>query len=69
MEYTEEEIKELKEEIGKIDTFLPENKTSYVWNWYKRITGSLERQPCSCGSSAKHWNRALTSIREFLQDK
>lgn len=69
MEYTEEEIRELKEEIGKIDAFLPDNKMSFVWNWYKRINNSTERQPCGCGSAAGHWNRALTSIREFLKDK
>lgn len=69
IEYTEEELKELKEEMSKIGAFLPDSKMSFVWSWYKRINNTTEPQPCSCASSGKHWKKAVDSINGWLNDK
>ena len=65
--FTEEEYKELREKIDPIKEFLPEFLLNYIWGSYKKITKSQEPQPCSCGSAAKHWIKAVASIREFIK--
>jgi hypothetical protein len=65
--YTEEEYKELKEFITNLGMNLPEDKLNYVWENYKRITGSTEQTPCSCQSSSGLWIKAVNTIREFVK--
>ena len=64
--YTEEEYRELKQITDGITTHIPNDKMGWVWNNYKKITGSNETQPCSCGSAAGHWKRAVEEIRNFI---
>lgn len=68
MIYTEEELKELKEVMEEVNksSFLPESQLSYIWNNHVKIQGKPERQPCSCGSAAKHWKKAMNTINTYL---
>jgi hypothetical protein len=66
--YTYEELAELKEFITNLGHNLAEDKMNYVWENYKRITGSNEPTPCSCGSSASLWIKAVTAIRTYIQE-
>ena len=62
----EQQYLEAKEKLVRIKEFLPESELSYIWNTYKSITGSIENQPCSCGSAAGHWGKAVNVIREWI---
>jgi hypothetical protein len=64
--YTEEEYIELKNVVDAIGAYIPNDKMNYIWNNYKKITGSRESTPCSCGSAASHWRRAVDEIRNFI---
>ena len=66
--YTEEELKELKEVVGSM-THLQEHQSNFIWNNYKRIANTNERQPCFCKASAGLWAKAVNTIRQFLDDK
>ena len=66
--YTYEEISQLKDFITNLGLNLPEDRLTYVWENYKRITGSNENQPCSCQSSAGLWVKAVTAIRTYVQE-
>ena len=65
--YTEAEYNELKEVVNGITTHIPNDKMHYIWNNYKKITRSTEATPCSCGSAASHWRRAVDEIRSFIK--
>lgn len=65
--YTNEEFRELVAFANTVKDFIPEDKASYVWNNYKKISGDNSKQPCSCGSSASHWRRAMEGIREYIK--
>jgi len=64
--YTEEAYLELKQKIEPIKDFLPESLLPYIWDNYKLISGSQEPRPCSCGSAANHWIKAVKVIRDFI---
>ena len=66
MDYTNEELKELKEVMGSITSRIPQDKVSYIWNNYKRISGDKSNQPCTCKSSAGLWGKAVETIRTYL---
>lgn len=70
MEYnfSTEEIEVMRENMSKIKTHIPENLTRWVWNTYRKINNSNEKQPCSCGSSANLWRKAVTTINNFLKE-
>jgi len=69
MEYkfSKEEIATMRKKMSSFTTHIPTGLTGYIWNTYKKIKGSQERQPCSCGSAAKHWKKAVDSINSFLK--
>ena len=68
MEYTENELKELREVIGSITDRIPQDKVSYIWNNYKKISGDKSNQPCTCKSSAGLWGNALKTITTYLKE-
>lgn len=68
MQYTEDELKELREVIGSITDRIPQDKVSYVWNNYKRISGDKAPQPCTCKSSGGLWSKALQTIVTYLKE-
>lgn len=69
MEYTKEELDELKEKMGSFTSMLPTNLTGYVWENYKKISGNItEPKPCMCKSSGGLWAKAVNTIREYLKN-
>ena len=64
--YTEAEYTELKNVADAISAYIPNDKMGFIWNNYKKITKSTEPQPCSCGSAASHWRRAVDEIKRFI---
>lgn len=68
MLYQKEEFLELKRVVGEINDFIPEHQAGYIWNHYKKVVGTNENQPCSCGSSAKHWKKAVSALRDYIQN-
>ena len=46
---------------------IPTNLADTVWYLHLKISGTKEPKPCLCGSSAKHWLRAYTTIKDFVQ--
>jgi hypothetical protein len=68
VEYTAEELEELRTTLGSMGGYLAKDKTGYIWNNYKRITGSKENQPCTCPSSGKLWQKAINAINTYLKE-
>ena len=68
VEYTEKEIAQMKQILSVINNTgnIPNNHQGLIWNRYKQITGSKEKQPCSCPSAAKHWYKATMAIAKYL---
>jgi len=66
--FTIEEYQQLKEVIIPIKEFLPDNQLRFVWDSYMRLEERREPQPCSCGSAAKYWAAAVTSLKQFIKE-
>ena len=64
--YTEADYKELKEVIDSIGAYIPHDRMAYIWSNHNKILKTNEGQPCSCGSAAGHWRRAVETIRNFI---
>lgn len=64
---TEEEYLELKDKIQSIKDYLPEMLLNYVWGTYRKITKSNEHQPCSCGSAAGLWRKAVDVLQDYIK--
>ena len=67
--FTEEELKEMQEFLLGITDYIPEAKGPYVWDMYKKISGSNENRPCYCGSSANLWRKAITTMRDYVKEQ
>jgi hypothetical protein len=65
--YTQEEYIELVETIQSITTHIPNDKMGWIWSNHNKILKTNEGQPCSCGSAASHWKRAVQTIRDFIK--
>jgi len=68
VEFTKEEWEDLVVISEKIKANIPSSIAGEVWNYYKRITGSRENQPCKCPSSANHWRRAVDTIKNYVRE-
>jgi len=64
--FNTEEIQEMKKNMSRITTHIPNDLTSYVWDTYKKMGGSGNK-PCTCPSSAKLWKGAVDKINSFLK--
>ena len=64
--YTEAEYVEVKTTIDAINQHIPNDKMGWIWGNHNRILGTNEPQPCSCGSAAANWIRAVGTIRNFV---
>ena len=69
VEYTKEEIKEMRGVMLEIKKNIPHHRAQYVWNKSQDIKGTKQAQPCACGSAANHWRDAVNTINEYLKDK
>ena len=67
--YSSDENKVLKDFLNSITTHIPQDKADYVWNSYKKINNTNENQPCTCGSSAGHWRRAVDYIFNWVKER
>jgi len=63
----ENEWLEAQQIVSEITTYIPEGRMESVWYLHNKILGTNERKPCKCSSSAKHWGRAVDTIREFVK--
>ena len=66
--FTEEELVKLKETMEGIGSYLPTDKTGYIWSNYVKINGKNESQPCTCKSSGRLWAKAIDTIRDYLKN-
>jgi hypothetical protein len=67
--FTAEEYQKLKETIEPIKDYLPENQLAYIWDNYRIISGNIEEpRPCSCGSAAAHWIKAVNTIKNYITE-
>lgn len=66
--FSEDEVKEIREKMNSISDRIPNHLAGFVWNTYRNIKGSNEKQPCSCGSAARHWRKAVDTINSFLKE-
>jgi hypothetical protein len=64
---TESEYLELKGKIDSIREYLPNMLLDYVWGTYKRLTQSVENQPCGCGSAAGLWRKAVDVLQDYIK--
>jgi hypothetical protein len=64
--FSKEEFETLKEVERQVTTFIPKELMGTIWQSYRLIAKSNEPQPCGCKSSAKHWGRAMETIRTFV---
>lgn len=67
LKFSNEELTKLKEFMGTIGSYLPTDKTNYIWNSYLKITGKPEPQPCTCPSSGKLWGKAIETINNYIK--
>lgn len=65
--FTEEEYNNLKEQMKRVGTHLPEDIAGLVWRSYEIIAGVREGQPCSCPSSAGLWIKAVGVVNEYIK--
>lgn len=63
----ESEWEEAKRVLAETKSSIPKHLADTVWYLHNKILGTKERQPCTCSSSGKHWLRAFTTIKEFVQ--
>lgn len=66
---TEQEFTELSDFILSLGGYLPDNKAGYVWSNFNRVRGQNEPQPCTCGSSAGHWKRAVDHLHKWVKER
>ena len=66
----EEGLQKLKDVINGIknDQF-PLQYAEYIWNMYNFLNDTHENAPCTCGSGATHWERAIIFHRNFIKGK
>jgi hypothetical protein len=65
--FSPQEWNDLKDFMKGLGSYLPNDKTNYIWDSYRRITKSTEKQPCSCPSSGKLWARAIKEIEAYIK--
>jgi hypothetical protein len=53
--------------VEQITTFIPDDKMNAVWHLYLTIAQTKEPKPCKCASAAKHWGKAMDTIRTFVK--
>ena len=67
--FTKEEWERLTDAVNSITTVIPKHQMNFIWESYKRITGSKEATPCSCPSAAGHWKKAFNVVSEYVKGK
>lgn len=63
----ENEWIEAQQIVETVKDRIPTNMANAVWYLHNKILGTKEKQPCTCASSGKHWLRAYSTIKEFVE--
>ena len=64
-----EDYQKLKDNIKEVKDYLPENLLPYIWDNYRIISGNIEEpRPCSCGSAAGLWIKAVDTIKNYIKE-
>lgn len=67
--FSVEEYQKLKDSIKEVKDYLPENLLPYIWDNYRIISGNIEEpKPCSCGSAAGLWKKAVDTIKNYIRE-
>lgn len=64
--FNEQEIQEIRDNLKRITTHIPNDLAEWVWSTYKKLGGD-GNQPCTCPSSAKLWRGALSTITDYMK--
>lgn len=67
--FSEAEFEGLKMTVSSIKNYIPKDKMGFIWESYKRISGSKEPQPCGCPSAAGHWKKAYEVVSNYVNGK
>lgn len=65
--FTEEEFQNLRIQLQRVNSHLPEDMAGLIWSSYTKIIGRYEAQPCTCGSSASLWANAVSVVRDYIK--
>lgn len=55
--------------VSKIKNSFDANDANFIWHCCTQIRGKQEKQPCTCGSAAGHWNRCIQDIRNWIDER
>lgn len=64
--FTDEEIQNLRNQMSRVGSHLPEDMAGLIWSSYTKIIGRFESQPCTCGKNGSIWGNAVQTVREYL---
>jgi hypothetical protein len=62
-----EDYQKVNQIVSEVSTNIPPNYINAVWHYHNAILGTKENKPCSCASSAKHWIRAMETLRNYVK--
>lgn len=65
-QFSNKEIEEMKSNMSRITTHIPNDLASWVWSTYTKL-GGKGGKPCTCPSSAKLWKSAVDKINSYLK--
>jgi uncharacterized protein YchJ len=62
-----EDYQKVNQIVSEVSTNIPPNYINAVWHYHNAILGTNERKPCTCSSAAKHWIRAMETLRNYVK--
>lgn len=65
--FTEEEYKQIKEDLSGITHTLPTHLADIFWRRCNAVRGLNTPQPCTCQSSARHWGDCVTELQKYVK--
>jgi hypothetical protein len=69
--YTKEQYEQVKNDYTAVGARLTDGALAgRIWSYYKTISGNTtEPQPCLCGSSSGLWSKAVTVVRDYINQQ
>lgn len=64
--FNNEEIQEIRNNLQRITTHIPNDLADWVWSTYKKLGGEGNK-PCTCPSSGKLWRGAIEAINGYMK--
>jgi len=65
--FSEEEYKNLSNELAGIGSNLPTHLASFFWPICNRLRREVTPQPCTCASSGGLWKACIDELKEFVK--